>query len=389
MRTRAFACLIVGLFMYAFSPAAAAQQELSVYATASVLTCGPGNDFYTTFGHTAIRITDPELGIDYVYNYGTFDFNTPNFYWKFMRGQLDYKLARTSFERFIEEYRFEGRAVWEQPLCFEYGQLQNLYILLETNLLPEYRYYKYDFFRDNCATRPRDVIYSAWAMDTLLQRQAPMRSYRRLVADNLRDTLEWWRLGIDLLFGLPADHRCTAPERMFLPMELMAEYAATGVSGIWTGPGLVEEPQQLLADSREPLGRSFPPEAAFGMLLAVLSLLTAVSRRSQGVGTALRVVNRVLFVVAGLIGLFLCFMWFGTDHYCTAWNLNILWASPLLILVAIRMERSPRWALWLQLACFVAAAVWVVVCGLAPAVLIIIIILALPLGRLLVSRKGA
>ena len=389
MRTRAFACLIVGLFMYAFSPAAAAQQELSVYATASVLTCGPGNDFYTTFGHTAIRITDPELGIDYVYNYGTFDFNTPNFYWKFMRGQLDYKLARTSFERFIEEYRFEGRAVWEQPLCFEYGQLQNLYILLETNLLPEYRYYKYDFFRDNCATRPRDVIYSAWAMDTLLQRQAPMRSYRRLVADNLRDTLEWWRLGIDLLFGLPADHRCTAPERMFLPMELMAEYAATGVSGIWTGPGLVEEPQQLLADSREPLGRSFPPEAAFGMLLAVLLLLTAVSRRSQGVGTALRVVNRVIFVLAGLIGLFLCFMWFGTDHYCTKWNLNILWASPLLILVAIRMERSPRWALWLQLACFVAAAVWVVVCGLAPAVLIIIIILALPLGRLLVSRKGA
>ena len=389
MRTRAFACLIVGLFMYAFSPAAAAQQELSVYATASVLTCGPGNDFYTTFGHTAIRITDPELGIDYVYNYGTFDFTTPNFYWKFMRGQLDYKLARTSFERFIEEYRFEGRAVWEQPLCFEYGQLQNLYILLETNLLPEYRYYKYDFFRDNCATRPRDVIYSAWAMDTLLQRQAPMRSYRRLVADNLRDTLEWWRLGIDLLFGLPADHRCTAPERMFLPMELMAEYAATGVSGIWTGPGLVEEPQQLLADSREPLGRSFPPEAAFGMLLAVLLLLTAVSRKSQGVGTVLRVVNRVLFVVAGLVGLFLCFMWFGTDHYCTAWNLNILWASPLLILVAIRMERSPRWALWLQLACFVAAAVWVVVCGLAPAVLIIIIILALPLGRLLVSRKGA
>lgn len=379
--------LLLPVLLLAVAPLRA--QELSLSATASVLTCGPGNDFYTTFGHTAIRITDPELGIDYVYNYGTFDFNTPNFYWKFMRGQLDYKLARTSFERFIEEYRFEGRAVWEQPLCFEYGQLQNLYILLETNLLPEYRYYKYDFFRDNCATRPRDVIYSAWAMDTLLQRQAPMRSYRRLVADNLRDTLEWWRLGIDLLFGLPADHRCTAPERMFLPMELMAEYAATGVSGIWTGPGLVEEPQQLLADSREPLGRSFPPEAAFGMLLAVLSLLTAVSRRSQGVGTALRIVNRVLFVVAGLIGLFLCFMWFGTDHYCTAWNLNILWASPLLILVAIRMERSPRWALWLQLACFVAAAVWVVVCGLAPAVLIIIFILALPLGRLLVSRKGA
>lgn len=345
-------------------------QELSPVATASLLTCGAGDDFYTTFGHTAVRITDPELGIDYVYNYGTFDFDTPHFYWKFMRGKLDYKLARTTYQRFIAEYQYEGRAVFEQQLGMEWGQIQNLYLLLETNLLPEYRYYKYDFFRDNCATRVRDVVYCAWVMDTLLQRQAPMRSYRCLISDNLRDTLEWWRLGIDLLFGLPADHRCDANERMFLPFEMMAEYAGTGATGIWTGPGLVEDTHQLLAEARQPLKPSFPPVVPFGLLLAVVALLTWRRRWP-------RWADRVLFTIAGLVGLFLLFMWFGTDHYCTKWNFNILWSSPLLILMAIRMERSPKWALWFQLACFAVAAVWVLVCGLAPAILMIIFTLAL------------
>lgn len=375
------------LFLLLLVPALAhAQQPLGIEATASLITCGPGNEFYTTFGHSAIRITDPEQGIDYVYNYGTFDFDTPHFYWKFMRGQLDYKLARTTYNRFMQEYAFEGRAVWEQQLCFESQQVDNLYILLETNLLPEYRYYRYDFFRDNCATRVRDVIYSAWGMDTLLQRGLPERSYRRLVADRLKDTLEWWRLGIDLLFGLPADHRCSAPERMFLPLEMMAEYAQTGTTGTWTGPGLVEQPRQLLAETRTPPARSRPSVALFGLLLGLLAILSVVERRSQGVRRILRWVDRVLFVIAGLLGLFLCFMWFGTDHYCTAWNLNILWASPLLLLIAVRMERSPRWALWLQLACFAVAAVWVLVCGLSPAVLMIVFILVLPVGRMLVAR---
>jgi len=87
--------------------------------------------------------------------------------------------------------------------------------------------------------------------------------------------------------------------------------------------------------------------------------------------------DRVLFVLAGLVGLFLVFMWVGTDHYCTQWNLNILWANPLLILVAIRLERSPRWSLWLLDACFAVAAVWVLWCGLAPAILLLIVTLAL------------
>lgn len=361
--------------------AVCAQQPLSTEATASLLTCGPGNDFYTTFGHTAVRISDPAQGIDYVYNYGTFDFDTPHFYWKFMRGQLDYKLSRTTFDRFMAEYNYEGRSVVEQPLCFESQQLDNLFILLETNLLPEYRYYRYDFFRDNCATRVRDVLYSAWSQDTLLQRALPERSYRRLVADNLKGTLEWWRLGIDLLFGLPADHRCSAPERMFLPMEMMAEYAQTATSGIWVCPGMVDAPVQLLEETRTPPSRSFPPVVAFALLLVLVAVMTWK-------GWWRPWMDRFLFALAGLLGLFLCFMWFGTDHYCTAWNLNILWANPLLLLVAIRLRQSPRWALWLLEACFAVAAVWVLVCGLSPALLPIILLLAMLVARRLwLSRR--
>lgn len=371
------------LLLLSFVSLGANAQLLSDNATASLLTCGPGNDFYTTFGHSALRITDTTRGIDLVYNYGTFDFNTPNFYWQFMRGQLNYCLSRSTYDEFVDEYIWLGRPVSEQPLTFEAGQVQNLFILLETNYLPQYRYYRYDFLRDNCATRVRDVIYSAWGADTVLLRSTEPLSYRQLLATRLRDSMEWWRLGVDLLLGLPADHRCTAPERMFLPAEMEAEMAQCTTSGVWTAPYIVGPSRKLLAGGRTPLKASFPPVVAFSLLLAVVAVLSLRFNKSVG----LRVFDRVLFILAGLCGLFLCFMWFGTDHYCTAWNLNILWLSPLLILIAIRLERSPRWALWFQEVMFLAAAVWVVWCGLSVAIIPLIILLMLRVGMLMRGEK--
>lgn len=354
----------------------AQQMPLSDGATASVLTCGPGNDFYTTFGHSAIRITDTASGIDRVYNYGTFDFDTPNFYWVFTRGRLDYQLSRTTFEDFMYEYSYEGREVREQPLTFEAGQVQNLYILLETNYLPQYRHYRYDILLDNCATRVRDAVYSAWAQDTVLQRNAKPVSYRQLLAANMKGNLEWWHLGVDIVLGFTADHRCTAPERMFLPAEMEAELAQCTTSGVWTAPFIVEPSRRLLPSHRTPLKASFPPVIVFALLFAVVAVLTWVRKMP-------RWADRALFIIAGLCGLFLLFMWFGTDHWCTNWNLNILWLSPLLILIAIRLERSPRWALWLQEAMFAAAALYVLLCGLSVAIIPLILTLMLRVALLL------
>ncbi len=376
-----FLLALLGLLVLLGTPRCGkAQMPLSPTAYASVLTCGPGDDFYTTFGHSALRIVDTANNIDLVYNYGTFDFSTPHFYWKFMRGLLDYRLSRTIYPHFILEYQLEGREVREQVLTFEPAQVANLYLLMEQNYLPEYRYYRYDFFRDNCATRIRDMVYNAWARDTLLSRPYEPRTYRRMVTDNLHGTLEWWWLGIDLLFGLPTDHRCTAPERMFLPSEMEAELAQCSTRKEWKAPFITEPSRQLMPSQRQPLSRSIPPVAVFALLLALVTVLSVKKKCGKWI-------DRTLFIVAGVLGLFLLFMWLGTDHWCTKWNLNVLWASPLLLLIAIRLERSPKWALWFQEICFLAATVWVLWCGLNPALLPIILMLALRTAMLLLPAN--
>lgn len=353
---------------------------LSDSATASVITCGPGNDFYLAFGHSAIRICDSTRGIDFVYNYGTFDFDTPHFYLKFAQGRLDYCLSRTTFSRFMTTYDLERRAVWEQRLKIGPQEVNNLFLMLEWNYLPENRYYRYDFFRDNCATRVRDMVEGSVGHATITYDESHAgQSYRRMVHESAGACQQWWTLGVDMLLGLPADHRCDEREAMFHPIKMMQTFAGSRLSQSDRNRDMVEQPTQHLADHREPLSRSFPPLVVFALVFVAVALLTWKKLWP-------RWADRTLFVLAGVVGLFLCFMWFGTDHYCTAWNLNILWASPLLILIAIRMERSPRWALWFQLGCFAVATVWVAVCGLSAAIIPIILMLALRTATLLSCR---
>lgn len=370
--------------------ATAQQLPLSDGATASVLTCGAGNEFYTTFGHSAIRICDTAQGLDVVYNYGTFDFDTPNFYLKFARGMLDYCLSRQSMDGFMAVYDYERRAVWEQRLNLTPQEVANLYVMLEQNYLPEYRYYRYDFFRDNCATRVRDMVLAAPSHRNVQfdwRRTGEKKSYRDLVHMDTRGTLEWWQMGVDLLLGLPADHTCNTDEWMFHPVWMMNIFEDSRIVSAREGNEvpLVSESRQLLSDTRTPLRRSFSPTLVFAIVLAVAVLLSLKFRKKKSV--LMDVLDRVLFVLAGIVGLFLVFMWVGTDHYCTAWNPNILWASPLLILIAIRMVRSPRWALWLQMACFATVAVWALVCGVSTAILLLDITLAIRVAALLVRKR--
>ena len=324
-----------------------AQQQLplSSTATASVITCGPGNEFYLAFGHSAIRITDTARGIDLAYNYGTFDFDTPHFYWKFARGMLNYCLSRSRFDHFMNTYGYERRAVWEQRLDLTPQEVSNLYLMLEWNYQPGNRYYQYDFFRDNCATRVRDMVESTCGKQEVEYGDWKPESYRCYVHRSAGSTQQWWVLGVDLLLGLPADHRCSGRDAMFHPMLMMQQYA-TAVRG---SQPLMADSHQWLSDHREPLHRSFPPLVVFSLLFVAVSLLSWKHLWP-------RWADRILFVLAGIVGLVLCFMWFGTDHWCTKWNLNILWSSPLLILIAIRHKKSPLWGLWLQEGCFALAA---------------------------------
>ena len=366
------------LFIILFVTHATIQaQPLSPTATVSVITCGPGNDFYTTFGHSAIRITDTARGIDYVYNYGTFDFDTPHFYWQFTRGRLDYCLSRSPFLLFMAVYDHERRWVCEQRLNFTPQEVNNLFVALEWNHQPENRYYRYDFFRDNCATRVRDMVEAAAGKRSIGFDEWKGHSYRHWLHDaTAGGRLEWWTLGVDLLLGLPADHICNTSEAMFYPVVMMELYNNAMLDG---SEPLCHPTKEMLKDTRDPLRRSISPLAVFGLLLSVVALLTA--KRLWP-----RWADRLLYILAGVVGMVLIFMWVGTDHYCTAWNLHLLWASPLLILIAIRLEKSPKWALWFQETCFAAATVWILVCGLSLAFIPLILTLALRVACL-IPRK--
>ena len=367
-------------------PLRAEELPLSPNATASILTCGDGNEFYQAFGHTALRIFDPDQHINLVYNYGTFDFNTPHFYWQFVRGRLDYRLDVEPYEIFLLEYKYEGRAVWEQRLNLTHQEVCNLFLMLEQNYsLPDLRFYKYDFFLDNCATRVHDIVLAASGHNPIeLAAPWPRKgmSFRKYVHLATEESSPWTVLGIDLLLGLTCDHPCNATEATFYPIALMHEYNAA----VRDDQPAVHKNIKLLSDVRPATSHPFPPIVAMVLLFVAVAIFTHLEKKGHISYGWSCTVDRLLFILAGAIGIVLCFMWFGTDHSCTAWNLNLLWANPLLLLIAIRLKQSPRWSLWLQLACLAVATAYVLCCGLSLALLPVILAIALRVACLLWPR---
>ena len=321
-------------------------------AFASLITCGPGDEFYTSFGHSALRICDSTLGIDLVYNYGTFDFDTPHFYWKFARGYLNYSLSRSSFVGFLFEYQYGGRAVWQQRLRLSNQELNNLFLLLEINYLPEYRYYQYDFFRDNCATRPRDMITYALDHRTLSPETTTDTNltYRNHLYRCTTGHLLWWRLAVDMALGLPCDHRCSNYEYMFSPIAMMQQFDTLTVSD--TRQPIAEPAEPILQETRTPPAYTVSPTLTFWVLFLAVLLLTLLGWKHVW---RLRWLDIPLFIIPFLGSLLVIFLWFFSSHYCTKINLNILWASPLFLYFAIRLRHSRPWLVVVQLVMLLAA----------------------------------
>ena len=321
-------------------------------AYASLLTCGAGDEFYTAFGHSAIRICDSTQGIDVVYNYGTFNFDTPHFYWKFAKGHLDYYLSRVPFVGFLFEYQFEGRAVWQQRLRLSNQELNNLFLLLEANYMPDYRYYRYDFFRDNCATRVRDMIAGALNHRTLSPECTTDTNltYRNHIYISTANTLLWWRLIVDMALGLPCDHRCSNYEYMFSPIAMMQQFDTLTVSD--THQPLAAPATQILQETRTQPARSVSPTLTFYILFLAILCLTLVGWKKNW---RLRWLDIILFIIPFLASLLILFLWFASSHYCTKANFNILWASPLFLYFAIRLRNSRPWLIILQLIMLLAA----------------------------------
>ena len=304
---------------------------------ASVLTCTPGTELYSAFGHTAIRITDlaADPPLDRVYNFGTFQFSE-GFYVRFIQGELIYSLSTSTFGGFLEEYIQSGRGVEEQELDLLSEDIARLDAYLLAHAHPDHRDYRYLFLYDNCATRVITVLEEVFGprltVDCVDRRDSTFRDLLRAKLGGIPLT----RFGIDVVLGLPVDAPLGRCGDAFLP-----EHLAEELEGMLMDAQTLQE-RPLVRQRRELLPsmlRTFPdrPGWPVGMAwgLLALCLLEVVMGK--------RYLRRVLPFLTGAVGCLLAFLWFGTDHVDTRYNLNLLWASPLHLLGPGLQTKSSRW----------------------------------------------
>jgi len=301
-----------------------AQNSDSLHVKISLLTCAPGEDLYTSFGHTAIRILDSSAHTDVVFNYGEFDFDVPDFYLKFIRGKLNYMLGAEYYDDFMYEYQTTQRSVTEQDLNLNNEDKKFITGFLRNNYLPQNRNYKYDFLYDNCATRIRDILFNkinGVSLTTSIVQ--PNTSFRDLIYFYLdRSGQPWSKLGIDILLGAPVDKKLDNSTSMFLPDFLSKGVSEATISG---KPYVTAQRHLVIAHTTaQPAGKYVP----LILISAICILILAFYFFFRNNLFATHVIDSILLYITGLLGLLLLFMWFGTDHQACKDNYNLLWALP-------------------------------------------------------------
>lgn len=315
--------------------------ELSPLSKISLLTVGTGEDLAAKFGHSAIRLQDPTLGIDEVYGYGTYDFEDPNFYLNFTRGKLSYTISRIPFKYFDYSYQQEKRWIREQVLDLDVQQRTKIVAFLENNLLPENKKYKYDFLFDNCATRIPMVfektLGSTFNFDyNYLKDQL---TFRELIRLKLNPN-SWSNFGIDLALGSVIDREATPYEHLFLPIYVYEQMKHTTLDG-----KPIVKKESVLLDIPELEDRALiflTPLFWLGILMVLVCYITYTDYKNFRRNKWL---DFFLFLVTGLAGVLIVFLWFGTDHLATKGNFNSLWAfAPNIFIAFLMVKRNvPEW----------------------------------------------
>ncbi len=315
-------------------------QQLSEKAQISLLTYSPTTEVYTTFGHSSFRVYDPINRFDIVYNYGTFNWDEPNFILNFIRGKLNYFLSTQEFNRVVRVAQYRNQTLEEQVFALDQIEKQAIFDFLQNNHKPENRYYLYDFFFDNCATIMRDVVDTTFATSIsydkeIVTKNVPFRDLlREFTAPN-----PWLNFGIDLALGLPADEIATFEEQMFLPKYLNNSFAVATIKTPDTTKALVNNYRVLTKEIKvEKEGFSISPIVLFWILFGFTLVMNIAFKTSRFTN----IWNGIFVLIAGIAGLILTFMWFGTDHAPTKNNLNILWAFPLHIITAFWLWRPSK-----------------------------------------------
>lgn len=325
------------LLVFVLSNLFAAAQDSSRLRI-SLLTCTPGDELYSLFGHSALRVIDSNAVTDHVYNYGTFNFDDKGFYMKFVRGKLLYYMSIVSFEEFKWDYQSTNRGMTEQVLNLSGEEKQQLKSFLIENLKEENKYYQYDFFFDNCTTRLRDLIIKFKQPTPQLPAVRPttMR-FRQAIHEYLdRGKQPWSKLGIDILLGAKTDGVMKPAEQQFLPDNLLM-----AIDSNQNGQLVVSTQSLYKLEPATDNQNWFTPMLFFvGLLLLFVVLQFTIARKLPLLMAGL---DGMLFFLTGLLGVILIFMWFATDHSMTKNNYNLLWALPSHIIISFFISNRKDW----------------------------------------------
>ena len=363
---------VLAFLLLAITANTAAQNKLSGEAEITLLTCGPGNELYSVFGHTAIRVYDPAANFDVVYNFGSFDFDTPNFYGKFVKGDLQYYVSTGPYEDFVYSYAYYNRYVYEQVLNLTQTQKQAIADELNSILLSDRRFYTYKFFHRNCTTMVADIINRHLPGSISLQNSDLGMTYREIVHSRLMSRHFYENLGIHLTFGYPTD----APMReLFLPSELME-----GISNTTTpnGPLAKQTVSVYIPESEAP--------AAWWnniyTFIAVCVLLIALSHK--------QLVQKSFLAIFGLLGVFFAFVHFYSLHEELVQNYNVLLVNPLfLVLLYFVITRKKKAVKWLTYACLAMIGIYLLFMLNKPHLLIVLPLIILTVVMLLRILKSS
>lgn len=297
-------------------------EELSKNTRVSVLTCGTGNEVYALFGHTAIRITDEATNLDIVYNYGAFDFATPNFVGKFAKGDLQYFATSEAFSDFVLQYQYEQRAIVEQELHMTDAQKQSLFDELNRVLVSNEGTYTYKFIDKNCTNMAVDLLNKTLGSNVISKRENLNFTYRETLFPFF-DGHFFEKLGTSIIFGTKVDQQATL---LFLPIELLQSLATTKISG----KPLAEKAEVILAQPNQKTPFSWWNNwvVYLGVLLAILILNK-------------KIISLTFLTLVGIIGLFFVVAGFWSLHGELAYNYNALLLNPFLLLfVALSLNKK-------------------------------------------------
>jgi len=315
---------------------------LSENARVSVLTCGTGNESYSLFGHTAIRISDPNQFIDLVYNYGAFDFNTPNFVAKFTKGDLQYFAVAHPYTDFINEYTYERRSVYEQELNIPDTLKQKLFDNLNTSLASGESHYTYKFIDKNCTSMVVDIINKTLSTTAIVKNSDTDITYRTILYPYF-DGHFYEKLGTSIIFGKKVDQLGT---QIFLPFELNKSLKTVQFNNHL----LAKENKTLLEYNETPPSSWWNNFYTYGLLLGFILFMNR------------KIINQIYFLLMGMLGLFFLFVGFYSSHHELAYNYNVLLFNPaLLALLYFYYKDNKKWIYKLCLINLLSLAAYLII----------------------------